>query len=155
MRTDEFFMKKAIELSALAVEHGNEPFGAVLVKDNEIVYTNENQIYTATDPTFHAEAGLIRRFCNETHIVDLHEYTLYSSCEPCFMCCGAMVWTKLGRLVYGASDIDLCNLLGETGSRCSQIVFENSPFKPKVTAGILRDESLQVLEKYFSHNTKG
>ncbi|WP_242847245.1 deaminase [Desulfosporosinus acididurans] len=63
-----------------------------LVKDNEIVYTNENQIYTATDPTFHAVARLIRKFCNETHIVDLHEYTLYSSCEPCFMCCGAMVW---------------------------------------------------------------
>ncbi|EGW40334.1 deaminase [Desulfosporosinus sp. OT] len=53
MRTDEFFMKKAIELAVSAVEHGNEPFGAVLVKDNKIVYTNENQIYTATDPTFH------------------------------------------------------------------------------------------------------
>ena len=95
MRTDEFFMKKAIELAVSAVEHGNEPFGAVLVKDNDIVYTNENQIYTATDPTFHAEAGLIRNFCKETHIVDLHEYTLYSSCEPCFMCCGAIVSQSL------------------------------------------------------------
>mgnify|MGYP000629940885 CR=1 FL=1 len=69
-------------------------FGAVLVKDGEAVYTNENQIYTATDPTFHAEAGLIRRFCKETGITDLSDYTLYSSCEPCFMCCGAMVWVK-------------------------------------------------------------
>lgn len=108
MTTDEVFMKKAIELAALAVEHGNEPFGAVLVKDGEVVYTNENQIYTATDPTFHAEAGLIRRFCKETGITDLSDYTLYSSCEPCFMCCGAMVWVKLGKLVYGASDRDLC-----------------------------------------------
>ena len=155
MRTDEFFMKKAIELAVSAVVHGNEPFGAVLVKDNEIVYTNENQIYTATDPTFHAEAGLIRTFCNETHIVDLHEYTLYSNCEPCFMCCGAIIWTKLGRLVYGASDIDLCKFLGGNGSHCCQIVFENSSFKPEVTAGILRDESLQVLASYFSHNIKG
>ena len=60
---DEIFMRQAIALSALAVEHGNEPFGAVLVKDGQVVYTNENQIHTAADPTFHAEAGLLRRFC--------------------------------------------------------------------------------------------
>lgn len=155
MNQDEFFMKEAIRLSKLAVEHGNEPFGAILIKGGEIVYSNENQIYSETDPTFHAEAGLLRRFCAETHITDLREYTLYSSCEPCFMCCGAMVWTKVGRLVYGASDIDLCNLLDEQGSHCSQIVFENSPHKPDITAGILREESLSVLASYFSHNTKG
>ena len=57
MTTDEVFMKKAIELAALAVEHGNEPFGAVLVKDGEAVYTNENQIYTPHDPTFQCGAG--------------------------------------------------------------------------------------------------
>ena len=96
MMNDEIFMKEAIRLSQLAVSHGNEPFGAVLVKDGEIIFSNENQIYTGSDPTFHAEAGLLRRFCAETHITDLREYTLYSSCEPCFMCCGAMVWTKLG-----------------------------------------------------------
>ena len=61
MTKDELFMKQAIELSALAVQHGNEPFGAVLVKDGEVVFTNENQIYTKHDPTFHGEAGLIRR----------------------------------------------------------------------------------------------
>ena len=62
---DETFMKKAIELSKLAVEHGNEPFGAVLVKNDQIVFTNENQIYTRHDPTFHGEAGLIREFWAE------------------------------------------------------------------------------------------
>ena len=112
---DEVFMEKAIELSRLAVEHGNEPFGAVLVKDDEIVFTNENQIYTKHDPTFHAEAGLIREFCAKTGISNLQEYTLYSSCEPCFMCSGAMVWVKLGRLVYGASNIELENILGNQG----------------------------------------
>ena len=78
--TDEFFMQRAIELSAEAVEHGNEPFGAVLVKDGRIVCENENQIYTKNDPTFHAEAGLIRKFCEEARITDLSSYTLYSSC---------------------------------------------------------------------------
>ena len=70
---DEVFMRKAIELSRLAVEHGNEPFGAVLVKDNEMVFTNENQIYTRHDPTFHGDAGLIREFCAQTGITNLQE----------------------------------------------------------------------------------
>lgn len=152
---DEVFMKKAIELSVSAAEHGNEPFGAVLVKNGEIVYTNENQIYTRKDPTFHAEFGLIRRFVEETGITDLSEYTLYSSCEPCFMCCGAMVWTYLGRLVYGASDVDLCNILGVQGSECSEIVFKNSGADIKVSSGVLRDEALEVLEKYFKEHSKG
>lgn len=148
-------MWEAIRLSKLAVEHGNEPFGAVLVKDEQIVFSNENQIYTASDPTFHAEAGLLRQFCAEAKVTDLSEYTLYSSCEPCFMCCGAMVWTKLGRLVYGASDIELCDLLGEPGAECCKLVFENSPRGPEVTSGVLQKESLAVLTSYFSKNQKG
>lgn len=155
MEKDILFMKEAIRLSRQAVKNGNEPFGAVLVKDNEIVFTNENQIYTKHDPTFHAEAGLIRRFCAETGITDLSDYTLYSSCEPCFMCCGAMVWVKLGRLVYGASDIDLCNTLGAKGAECCELVFNNSPWKPEITASVLREESLEVLESYFKENVKG
>lgn len=155
MDKDEIFMRKAIELSTLAVEHGNEPFGAVLVKNGEIVYTNENQIYSAADPTFHAEAGLIRRFCRETRITDLSEYTMYSSCEPCFMCSGALVWTRLGRLVYGASNIDLCGILNEEASASSKIVFQHSSCKPNVTAGVLREESLEILKKYFSSHKKG
>ncbi|NIK68274.1 MULTISPECIES: nucleoside deaminase [unclassified Paenibacillus] len=155
MTQDEIFMREAIYLSKLAVEHGNEPFGAVLVKNGEIVYSNENRIYSATDPTFHAEAGLLRRFCAETQITDLREYTMYSSCEPCFMCSGAMVWTQLGRLVYAASDMDLCGLLNEKGSRCSEIVFGHSHHKPEVLGGVLREESLSVLAGYFSQHDKG
>lgn len=149
------FMKQAIELSRQAVAHGNEPFGAVLVKDGQVVFTNENQIYTAHDPTFHGELGLLRRFCGETGITDLSEYTLYSSCEPCFMCSGAMVWTKLGRLVYGASNRDLEEILGNEGCDCSRMVFENSFHRPQVTAGVLREESLAVLRDYFKDHAKG
>ena len=155
MTSDERFMREAIRLSERAVIHGNEPFGAVLVKDDEIVCASENQIYTKSDPTWHAEAGLLRRFCAETEITNLSEFTLYSSCEPCFMCCGAMVWTKLGRLVYGASDIDLCGILGKQGSACCDIVFSRSSHQPVVTGGVLREESLAVLQKYFSQREKG
>ncbi len=152
---DQNFMRRAILLSALAVEHGNEPFGAVLVKDGKIVFTNENQIYTRHDPTFHGEAGLIREFCAQTGITDLREYTLYSSCEPCFMCSGAMVWVKLGRLVYGASNVELENILGNEGCNCSKIVFENSFWHPQVTGGVLREESLAILADYFGKHQKG
>lgn len=152
---DSFFMEKAIALSAAAVAHGNEPFGAVLVKDDEIVCTNENQIYTLNDPTFHAEAGLLRRFCAETGITDLRDYTLYSSCEPCFMCSGAMVWMKLGRLVFAAGNNDLEEILGNPGCDCSKMVFDNSFWKPQVTSGIMREESLKILKDYFAQHRKG
>ncbi len=152
---DLAFMRQAIDLSRQAVAHGNEPFGAVLVKDGEVVFTNENQIYTGHDPTFHGELGLLRRFCGETGITNLSDYTLYSSCEPCFMCSGAMVWTRLGRLVYGASNRDLEELLGNEGCDCSRMVFENSFHKPQVTEGVLREESLQVLKDYFKDHPKG
>ena len=152
---DKKFMKEAIRLSKLAVEHGNEPFGAVLVKDGEMVFSNENQIYTRHDPTFHGEAGLIREFCAQTAITDLREYTLYSSCEPCFMCSGAIVWVKLGRLVYGASNMELEHILGNEGCNCSRMVFEHSFWQPEMTEGILREEALEILEKYFSTNKKG
>ena len=152
---DEFFMQKAIELSRSAVLHGNEPFGAVLVKNGEIVFSNENQIYTRNDPTFHAEAGLIRLFCAETELTDLSDYTLYASCEPCFMCSGAMVWVNLGRLVYAAGNDDLEAILGSEGCSSSALVFEHSFRHPEVTAGVLREESLIVLRDYFSAHVKG
>ncbi|MCE5188666.1 MAG: nucleoside deaminase [Eubacteriales bacterium] len=155
MTQDERFLREAIRLSEQAVAHGNEPFGAVLVKDGEIVFASENQIYTKSDPTWHAEAGLLRRFCAETEITNLSEYTLYSSCEPCFMCCGAMVWTKLGRLVYAASDADLCEIFSEPGNPCCEIVFSRSKHRPEVTGGILREESLAILKQYFSLREKG
>ena len=147
---DEFFMMKAIDVSRAAAEHGNEPFGAVLVRDGKIVCSNENQVRTTNDPTFHSETGLIRRFCTETGITDLREYTLYSNCEPCFMCSGAIVKAKLGRLVYAVSSIDLWRIRGEKGCNCSRIVFDHSSWKPEVAAGVCREESLEVLKRFFA-----
>lgn len=155
MPEDEALMKEAIRLSREAVLHGNEPFGAVLAKNGQIVFTNENQIYTEKDPTEHAELGLIRRFVSKTGITDLRDYTLYSSCEPCFMCSGSLVWMHLGRLVYGASNEDLEETLGKKGSPCSSLVFANSSWAPKVLPGICRDEALAVLSDYFSDHEKG
>ena len=152
---DEFFMRRAIALAKSAAERGNEPFGALLVRGGRIVCERENEIYTAHDFTRHAEVGLIEKFCAETGIADLGGYTLYSSCEPCFMCSGAMVWVKLGRLVYAASNVDLERILGNKGCNCSEIVFSNSFWQPQVTEGVLREDALAVLKEYFARNKKG
>lgn len=150
MTLDEQMMERAIALSRSAVAHGNEPFGAVLVKDGQIVAQGENQIHTSHDPTYHAELGLIRTFCQATGITDLTDYTLYSSCEPCFMCSGSLVWAKLGRLVYGASDKDYCAIRGFAPNECSALIFRESPAAPAVTEGVLRQEAKAVLEAYFN-----
>ena len=71
------------------------------------------------------------------------------------MCSGAMVWVKLGRLVYGASNDDLETMLGNRGCNCSAMVFENSFWQPQVTSGVLREESLDILRAYFSQHKKG
>lgn len=149
MSQDAVFMEQAIALSALSVQHGNEPFGAVLVKDGEVVATSENQIFTRTCPTLHAELNLIQQYCTETHITDLSGYTLYSSCEPCFMCSGAIFWSKISRLVYGASNVDLNQIQGDLGTETSKIVFANTKHCPQVTPGVLREEALEVLQNYF------
>ncbi len=143
------FMNLAIDLAEKALENGNEPFGAILVKDNKVVYTNENQINSKTDPTYHAEMGLIRDFCQETGITNLKEYTLYSSCEPCYMCSGGMVWAELGRLVYAASDIDLEGLIGGIPKEPSKKVFKTSHHKPEVTPYVLRQRGVEVLARHF------
>lgn len=153
--TDEIFMRRAIELAKRAEANGNEPFGAVLVKDGEVVFEGENRIYTAHDPTYHGEAGLIREFCAKTGITDLREYTLYTSCEPCFMCSGAMVWVRLGTLVYAASNSDLEGILGGEPCDCSQMVFNNSFWKPSVRSGVLREEAIALLKDYFAAHSKG
>ena len=101
------------------------------------------------------ELELLRRYFAQSGRTDLRDCTLYSSCEPCFMCCGAMVWARLGRLVYGAADRDLGQLLGEPGSDCARLVFGQSAHRPEVLGGVLREESLAVLARYFACHKKG
>ena len=71
------------------------------------------------------------------------------------MCSGALVWVKLGRLVYGAGNADLEHILGNEGNGCCETVFKNSFWRPRVTSGVLREESIKVLEEYFSDHKKG
>ena len=146
---DLFFMQEALKLAEKAAVEGNEPFGALLVKDNQVVMKGVNQIHTKSDPTYHAELGLIRKFCSEQKVTDLSEYTLYTSCEPCCMCSGAMVWCNLGRMVYSLSHDTLADIAGFNIMIGSQEIFESSPNQPVVEQGVLVEEAKVIYENYF------
>ena len=146
--TDLHLMEQALALGTAAKENGNEPFGAILVKDSHVVKLGRNQIHTETDPTNHAELGLIRDFCRETGLMDLSDYTLYTSCEPCCMCAGAMVWAKLGKLRYSVSHDQLAEIAGANIMLSSADVFAKSPHAPEVHGGLLQAAGLELLKSY-------
>ncbi|SER88723.1 nucleoside deaminase [Salisediminibacterium halotolerans] len=146
----EVFMKTAIDLAIEARREGNSPFGSVLVKNGEIVAEGKNEIHTRCDPTHHAEIGVIRDYCSAHHVSDLSSYTLYTSCEPCVMCAGAMVWARLGTMVYSISNQQLSEIEGGKIMIPSADVFEKSHWKPEVTAKILNEDGLRVFEDWPS-----
>lgn len=125
---DQVFIKQALNLAKKAAEKGNEPFGALLAKGDRIVANGQNQIHSQSDPTYHAELGLVRTFCTTEKIVNLSEYTLYTSCEPCCMCAGALVWSKVGRVVYSLSHDELAEIAGFNIMIGSDEVFEKKSF---------------------------
>ena len=146
---DDQFMKQALELAKDAAKHGNEPFGSVLVKKDKVVLTGENQIHTESDPTYHAELGIIRDFCTSQNITDLSEYTLYTSCEPCCMCAGAIVWSNLGRMVYSLGHDELAEIAGFNIMISSEEIFSKSPNRPEVIKGVLKEAAVPVYVNYF------
>jgi len=101
---DEKFMRRAIELSAQALdEAGARPYGAVVVKDGKIVGEGLNQSAKNFDPTSHGEVEAIRDACRNLKTTDLSGSDLYTSCEPCSVCVATMLMAGIGRMYYGAS----------------------------------------------------
>ncbi len=97
-------LRRAIEVSIDARRHGNHPFGAVLVDGNgRVVAEAENTVVTDGDVTAHAETNLVRIAGNTWSPAELALHTLYSSCEPCAMCSGAIFWAGIGRVVFALS----------------------------------------------------
>jgi tRNA(Arg) A34 adenosine deaminase TadA len=103
-------IKRCYALAESAIEHGNHPFGALLMKDGEVILEAENTVVTEKDITGHAELNLVRmagkRFDRET----LAQSTLYTSTEPCIMCLGSIYWAGIPKIVYGVSGSSLADL---------------------------------------------
>ena len=111
---DKQFMREAIRLANESVERGGGPFGAVIVKDGQIIAGSSNSVTIDNDPTAHAEVNTIREACQLLHTFDLSGCTIYTSCEPCPMCLGAIYWARISRIFYGntrkdARDIDFAD----------------------------------------------
>lgn len=105
------FMRLAIALSAKNVtENIGGPFGAVVVKDGEIVAGSGNKVTSTNDPTAHAEVSAIRLACNKLNTFDLSGCVIYTSCEPCPMCLGAIYWAKIDTIYYANTKVDAENI---------------------------------------------
>lgn len=108
--TKEELMRKAIALSKENVANGGGPFGAVIARDGEIIATGVNRVTSNHDATAHAEVSAIRNACAKLGTHDLSGCEIYSSCEPCPMCLGAIYWAHLDRLYYGNDKHDAANI---------------------------------------------
>lgn len=103
--TDEYFMQQALKEANRALEADEVPIGAVIVMQNRIIGRGYNQVETLNDATAHAEIIALTSAFNYLGSKYLPEATLYVTVEPCTMCCGALYWSKIGKLIYGASDL--------------------------------------------------
>ena len=104
------FMLEAINLSVENVKKGGGPFGAVVVKDGKIIARGANSVTIANDPTAHAEVNAIRKAAEVLGTFDLSGCEIYTSCEPCPMCLGAIYWARLDKIYYGNTKTDAKNI---------------------------------------------
>ena len=103
---DAHFMEMAIALSEESVDLGGGPFGAVIVRNGEVIATGTNRVVPDNDPTAHAEVRAIRNACQKLGTFELSGCTVYSSCEPCPMCLSALYWAGVSRICYGNTKAD-------------------------------------------------
>ena len=103
---DKKFMEMAIRLSEENIDNGGGPFGAVIVRDGEVIATGANRVVPNNDPTAHAEVMAIRSACQKLGTFQLTGCTVYSSCEPCPMCLSALYWAGVDRICYGNTKDD-------------------------------------------------
>lgn len=104
------WMIEAIELSKRNVMNGGGPFGAVIVKDNQVVGRGVNRVTANCDPTAHAEVSAIREASKNLESFDLSDCEIYTSCEPCPMCLGAIYWARLKTIYYGNTKVDAAKI---------------------------------------------
>lgn len=145
----EHYMREAIELSRSAMEKGNEPFGAILVKDGAVLLRIENTVMTERDRTNHAEMNLVKEALRAYEIDFLHDCTLYTSTEPCAMCAGATYWSGIGRVVYGCSARRLGEIAGMGLEVPCRNVFDRGARKVEVIGPMLEDEAAAVHLEYW------
>ena len=134
--TDLQYLQRAIQVAQNARNHGNHPFGAILVdENNQVLLEAENSVITGSDCTGHAETNLMRLASQHFPPEKLATCTLYTSTEPCAMCSGAIYWGNVGRVVYALSEVALYEIVGPSPDQLvlsSREVFAHSQRKVEV-----------------------
>ena len=140
--TDEHYMRQAMREAERAFSEGEVPVGAILVMNERIIARGYNQVEKLTDSTAHAEIIALTAAFNFLGSKYLPDAALYVTVQPCLMCSGALYWSKIGRVIYGAED-------EKNGYK--RVAGEHSPFHPKtlLTAGVLKDECAQLMKDFF------
>lgn len=150
---DKEFMLKAIELSIKSVKNNGGPFGAVIVKDDKIIAQASNSVTLNNDPTAHAEVNAIRAACTSLKSFILTGCTLYTSCEPCPMCLGAIYWARIDKIFYANTRIDAKNIGFD-----DSFIYEELE-KPMVKRAIpsiqiMQHEAIKAFEAWQQKNDK-
>lgn len=142
------FMKEAIRLSINNVEDGKGgPFGAVVVKDGKIIARGVNQVTSNNDPTAHAEVVAIRNACTTLNTFQLDDCEIYTSCEPCPMCLGAIYWARPAKLYYANTKEDAAFINFDDKFIYDEIALPVEKRK-LFTKQILRSEALEAFKKW-------
>lgn len=151
--TDEYYMLMALKEARKAYEAGEVPVGAIILQQDKVLAKGYNQVERLNDPTAHAEIIALTSAFNFLGSKYLPEATLYVTVEPCLMCAGALYWSKIGRVVYGAAD-------DKNGYRkfcaCPPAIKDiplapHPPFHPRteLSAGILESECAAIMKDFF------
>lgn len=153
MTEQEKFMQKAIDLSIESIKNNGGPFGAVIVKDNKIIALSSNSVTKDNDPTAHAEINAIRKAAAKLGSFDLSGCEIYSSCEPCPMCLGAIYWARLDKLYFANSKEDAKNIGFDDSFIYEEIQkpFENRNIKTKQ---IMRNKAIIAFKQWQDKEDK-
>ena len=140
--TDEQYMEQALKEAQKAFDTGEVPIGAIVVLQSKIIARAHNQVELLNDSTAHAEILAITTAFNFLGSKYLPEATLYVTVEPCLMCSGALYWSKIGKIVYGADD-EKNSYRRSTGT--------NNPFHPKtiLIGGVLKEPCSTLMKDFF------
>ncbi|MEH2182191.1 nucleoside deaminase [Nostoc sp.] len=135
-----------MRLALAEAKEGDAPYGAVIVKDNEVVAVAHNTVMRNNDPSAHAEINAIRSLTAKLKNPSLEGYSIYTTGEPCPMCATACVWSGLSEIVYGASIQDLINVNQSQISISCEEVIDKSFREIKVTKDVLKNECLELFK---------
>lgn len=152
---DRVFMARAYELARIGSTEGNSPIGAVLVKDGKIIAEGWNTVTTDGDVTHHAETGLISLLSPHLDKATLATTTLYTSTEPCIMCCGSITFAGIRECVYGTTALQVTRIAGRTiplhPIECRE-VFQRINSKVVIRGPLMEEEGFAVRREYLARH---